>query len=135
MDLIIDANIIISALIPPKSEIYNLIFFKDIKLYAPEFLSDEINKYKEEILEKSELPKDEFYLFLALIISRINFVSFKEFKELIQKAKEISYDPKDIEYLALALKFKCAIWSNDKDFKKQSVIKIFSTSELLKELI
>jgi predicted nucleic acid-binding protein len=135
MDLVIDANVIISALIPLKSEINSLFFFENIELYAPEFLSNEISKYKEEILSKSNLSKDEFYIFLALITSKIKFIPFNEFNEFIPEAREISYDPKDIEYLALALKLKCAIWSNDKDLKKQNKIKIFSTSELLKELV
>ncbi|MCK4476655.1 MAG: hypothetical protein KAU16_08005 [Methanophagales archaeon] len=37
---------------------------------------------------------------------------------------------KDVEYFALALKLDFPIWSNEKAFKKQSVVKVFSTPDL-----
>ena len=39
--------------------------------------------------------------------------------------------PKDAEYFALALRFVFPIWSNEKAFKKQSKVKVFSTSDLV----
>ena len=50
------------------------------------------------------------------------------------EAKEISPDPDDVPYLALALKLGCAIWSNDKELKKQSVVKVYNTQEILQLL-
>lgn len=38
----------------------------------------------------------------------------------------------DTEYFALALKLKCSVWSNDKKFKKQDKVKVYSTNELIK---
>ncbi len=38
---------------------------------------------------------------------------------------------RDVQYFALALSFNAAIWSNEKAFKKQSKVKVFSTSELI----
>lgn len=69
---------------------------------------------------------------LLLIYSRIKFISFSEFNEFIQKAKEICPDINDTEYFALALKFNCPIWSKDKILKKQNEIQIINTFELLK---
>ncbi|RLG24822.1 hypothetical protein DRN85_07025 [Methanosarcinales archaeon] len=43
----------------------------------------------------------------------------------------MSPDPDDIDLLALALKLNCPIWSQEKTFKSQSRIKVFSTSDLL----
>ena len=45
------------------------------------------------------------------------------FAGIIAKGKEL--------YFALALKLDCPIWSNEKAFKKQSVVKAFSTSDLI----
>ena len=39
-----------------------------------------------------------------------------------------------VKYFALALKLNCPIWSEDKALKKQSKVKVYSTSELLKEI-
>lgn len=38
------------------------------------------------------------------------------------------------DFFALALKLNCPIWSNENLHKKQSKVKIYSTSELIKEL-
>ena len=50
------------------------------------------------------------------------------------EAEKISPGLKDTQYLALALKLNCAIWSNDKKLKKQDKVKIFSTEDLKNEL-
>ncbi|MBN1376819.1 nucleotide-binding protein [Candidatus Woesearchaeota archaeon] len=132
MELVIDANIIMSALIPKHSKTPDLIFNDKIKLFAPDFLIKEFKKHEKEILSKSRLSKEEFELFLSLISSKINFLSYSEFKDFIPKAEKICPDPYDIEYFALALKLKCSLWSNDKELKKQNKLTVYSTKELLK---
>ena len=52
----------------------------------------------------------------------------------MKNAWTISPHSKDIEYFALALKSNCAIWSDEKALKKQSKVKVLTTSELVKEL-
>ena len=47
---------------------------------------------------------------------------------------KISPHSKDVPYFALALAFNAAIWSDEKAFKKQNKVKIFSTEELKKIL-
>lgn len=131
MELVIDANILMSALITTQGKTYDLIFNNRIKLFAPEYLLEEIEKHKKEILEKSELSEEDFRLFLSLISSQIDFISYTEFEEFISEAEEITPDLNDREYFALALKLNCSIWSNDKKLKEQNKIKIYSTIELL----
>ena len=61
----------------------------------------------------------------------IRVIKYNYYKIFIDEAESISPDPYDIDYFALALKFDCAIWSNDKKLKQQNKIKIFSTKDLL----
>lgn len=131
MDLVIDANILMSALIASGGGTYDLIFNERIKLFAPEFLIEELNKHKEEILLKSQLEPVDFELFLSLISSKIEFVPYFEFEEFITNATEITPDPNDCEYFALGLKLDCGLWSNDKEFKKQKSLKVYTTKELM----
>ena len=64
----------------------------------------------------------------------LHIVPAQEFKSVIPEAeKMLSGHLKDIPYFALALFLRCGIWSNEKRFKEQSRIQIFSTTEL-KEL-
>lgn len=131
MELIIDANILMSALIAIKGITFNLIFDDNLKLFAPEYLLEEIEKHKGEILEKSGLSSEEFKLLLSLVSIRINFVLEPEFEKFIVEAKAICPDENDTEYFALALKLNCGIWSNDKELKKQDKIKVYSTEDLI----
>ncbi len=131
MELIIDANILISALIATKGGTYDLIFNDRFKLYSPEYLIEEFNKYKSEILSKSGLDEVDFELFMSLISSRIEFIPKSEFKQFISTAEKITPDPNDAEYFALALKYRCAVWSNDKKLKKQDKVKVYSTNEIM----
>jgi len=132
MELIIDANILMSALVITKGFTYDLIFNDKIRLFAPEYLLEEFEEHREEIIEKSKLSEEELQLFLSLISTKIDFIPYTEFKEFIKQSEEITPDPDDTEYLALALKLNCSIWSNDKRLKNQDKIKIYSTDELIK---
>jgi predicted nucleic acid-binding protein len=40
-------------------------------------------------------------------------------------------DKKDVPFIAAALALNCSIWSDDKHFKKQKEIKIFTTKEVM----
>jgi len=129
MELVIDANILFAVLIK-KGLTEDLIFSNKFKLYAPEFIFKEFKKYEKLILDKTNKGKEEFYEFLNLIKSKIEIISKGEVKDYLKKSREICPDINDVPYFAIALKFKCGIWSNDKELKKQDVIKVFSTKEV-----
>ena len=130
MDIIVDANILFAALIK-NSVTANLMFVERLHLYAPEFLLDEFDKYRKEILKKTHRTSEDFNQVLDEISSRIHFFPINEFDNLIDDADKISPDPNDSIYFALALKLVMPIWSNDKRLREQNVIKIFKTSDLL----
>ncbi|MFW6273227.1 MAG: PIN domain-containing protein [bacterium] len=132
MDLIIDANVIISAIIATEGKTCDLIFNDRISLFAPEYLMEEFEEHKDEILKKSRLTNEDFEVFLSIISSRIQFIPYSEFSTYVSEVEQFTPDPDDTEYLALALKLKCSIWSNDKKLKNQDKITICSTSELIK---
>jgi predicted nucleic acid-binding protein len=130
MDLVIDANVLFSILI--KEGKTEEIFFKEqINAFAPEFLLDEFRKYEPLIREKTGRKEDEFEDFLDAIKRRITIVSNEETAPFIAKARKISPDPKDVEYLALALKLRAAVWSNDKRLKTQKEVSVYSTEQIL----
>jgi predicted nucleic acid-binding protein len=130
MELVIDANVIISALISSSGETSKMLFSDRLELYAPEHLMDEIDRHKKEISEKSGLSTEEINMLLSLISLNLKVIPFPEFREFIKKSSEICPDPNDIEYFALALKLKCPLWSNDKALK-QSSLKVLTTQEVL----
>lgn len=134
MELVIDANILMSALIATEGKTYDLVFNEGIRLVSVDKLMRELDKYKSEILKKSDLSEYDFNIFVSLISSEIDFIPYSEIQKYISEAEKISPDPNDTEYFALALKLNCSIWSNDKKLKNQDKVKVYSTEDLVKVL-
>ena len=88
MELVIDANIFMSALIAIKGKTYDIIFNNRVKLFSVDKLLEELEKYKPEILAKSGLSKYDFDLFLSLISAQIEFIPYSEFKEYVPEAEK-----------------------------------------------
>jgi len=131
MDLVIDANILFAALIK-KDLTSDLIVSNLFRLYAPEYIFTEFEKYRDYIKRKTERTDEDFDEALNIFRRRIELIPYEEIKPFIKKAREISPDSKDIPYIALALKLNISIWSNDKVLKeKQNKIEVYSTHELI----
>jgi len=130
MKLIIDNNILFS-IMKPNSVASKLFSLLNSEFIAPSFILYEFNKYYDECLKKSGLPKREFDKRKSEIFARISFTEFKEYKEYLQEALKELIDEDDAPYIALALKIKSQIWSNDKDLKKQNKVTILSTEDLV----
>ena len=133
MNLIIDANILFAALLKEGKTIEILLnpFFN---IYAPEFLFEEFEKYKEELLQKTHRTEENFSEILEYLKDIINIIPKEDYNNKIILGKEISPDEDDFYYFALALKLSCVIWSNDKKLKNQNNVKIYSTEELVQLL-
>lgn len=131
MDLVIDANVLFSALIKD-SFAYNLLFSGSFHIFTPEYIFTELEKHKEEILKKTERIAEEFFRLLETLKRRIIIVPLEELVHYIDEAEELTPDPYDMVYFALALKLSCAIWSNDKKLKEQGKVKVYNTHELSK---
>ena len=134
MLIVADANELFSALIA-KGETLNLFFNSKFEIISPEFILEEFKKHQQEISNKSSLNKNELITFLLLLTYKIKFIDEKDYADFLIEAENITPDKNDIDYLALALKFNCPIWSEDKKLKEQqNKVKILSTFALMKEL-
>ena len=131
MDLIIDANVLFSALIK-ESFSYNLLFSGKFHLFTPEYIFTELEKHKEELMNKTERTTEEFFRLVETLKRRIVIVPLEELVPYVEEAEKFTPDPDDMAYFALALKLNCAIWSNDKKLKEQNKIEVYNTHELNK---
>ena len=132
MNIVIDANALFSLLIKhgKNTEIlFNLYF----NLYSPEFILEEFEKHKEELLYKTSRTNEEFEEIFGMTKQIITFIPKEDISEFIGEAEKISPDPDDVMYFALALKLDCPIWSNDKKLKEQDKVKVYSTEDLIRE--
>jgi predicted nucleic acid-binding protein len=117
MRLVVDANILFAALIKGGSTVELLISDK-LQLFTPEFLFLEFTKYEGLILKKTHRSNEEFSEFLELLKEHITTFPKKEITPFIYKAEEISPDPKDTVYLALAFALKSNMYINIQRYKK-----------------
>jgi predicted nucleic acid-binding protein len=132
MDITIDANILFACLIKD-SDTRKLFFSPNFELYAPVFMLTELQKYFQLIKKKSGLSDLDFSNLVARILVQVTIVNDTELAPFVVAASSLTSDKKDWLYLACALYKNTVIWSNDKEFKNQKRVKIFTTGEMLKE--
>ena len=119
--VVVDTNLIFSALIPKASQIRDILLEKNMTFYAPNYLIAEIYKHKTRIVSFSKLTDSDFYLYFNGVIERINFVPTDFIgAESRQKAYDLckNVDLSDIPFIALAIDLGIPLWTGDKKLKE-----------------
>ena len=129
MELVVDANILFAILIRGGTTAM-LLFNPNLRLYCPEFILEEFKKYSYLIVEKMKRTPEEFVTIMHQLHQVIMVIPQEEYELYMKEAERISPDDKDVPYLALALKLKCGLWSNDAALKKQDKVTIHNTKEI-----
>jgi predicted nucleic acid-binding protein len=132
MELVVDSNIIFSAMISD-SVTREILLDSGHSFYSPDFIKSEITKYRDLITEKSGLNEKEFEVLLDLILDEIEIQAKEEYENELGEAEEIlgDQDIKDVPFLAVAIQKDCKIWSDDKDFQEQDRIDTVKTPEMI----
>jgi predicted nucleic acid-binding protein len=132
MEIVVDTNVIISSLLR-NGLTRKIIFLSPLKMYTVDYAKTEIEAHKEELLIKSKLDERSLNYLNEFIFSKIDLVPLKNIEPFRNKAEEImsEIDIDDSFFLALAMSLNCPVWSNDAHLKMQSVIKVYTTKELL----
>ena len=130
MKFVVDTNILITFFW--KNSISKELFNnQDLELYSPEFALEELNKYSDEIKNKAGIDESEFQKLKNELIKLIKFIPLKEYSDQLFNIHKKIPDVNDIDFIGLALKLKCDLWSNDKLLKKQHIVRIFNTKEII----
>ena len=135
MNIVIDTNIFISALIKDGLTRNIIVKSKDNSI-LPDFELDEIYNHKNEIMKKAKLSEKDFDI---LLLRLLRYVRIIPVDLIINKKGEafniIGYiDPDDVIFFATALTFNASIWSDDKHFIMQNKIKILTTKDMVRML-
>lgn len=134
MRLIIDTNILLSALIRD-SMTRKIIVKSDWKFYYPEMSFHEIRKYKDLAIKKSGVDESDYNKLLNKVLSYINFIPDEKIIENLDKAKKImqNIDSDDVVFISASLGIEDSIiWSDDSDFEKQNEVKFLKTQDIVK---
>ena len=129
MRVVVDSNIIFSALLVKNSKIRDILFNRKHRFYSPNYFFSEIFKHKEKILRYTHLDETEVYEYLNRILEKIQFIR----GEVISKENRLTafelckeIDEKDSPFIALALEIDAYVWTGDKKLKKGLEAKGFS---------
>lgn len=132
MRIVIDTNIFISAMMKD-SLTREIIVNTDHDMIFPEYEFQELYKYKDEIIKRSTLSETEFIKLTSLLLRQMRIISYDEIRNDFDDACNImdDIDSGDVIFIATALAFDASIWSDDKHFKVQNKIKVFTTQEMI----
>jgi predicted nucleic acid-binding protein len=139
MTVIVDANIIISALLTPTGKEASLIFNSAdiVDFAAPETIYLEIISKKNKIISASHHNTISFIQSLELLLSKITIFSVEKYApDIFQVASTltVSIDEKDTEYVALTITLEGLLWTGDlkllRGLKRKDFINIITTPDL-----
>ena len=139
LKLIVDANIVFSAILNTNSKIADLLInsHQHITFIAPDFLRSEIYSNHSKLCKISGLTKAQIIESEFQVYKYINFISEAQIKPSAwRSAYKLTHDvdPKDTPYVAFAKHFRCKIWSGDKSLMKGLSKKGFSDFVTTNEL-
>lgn len=139
MRIVVDANVLFSFFKKDSFTREFVISNRSLELISPEVTLGQLAKYSDRISSKSGLSKREFEEVFLQLALYVGFIPVDEYKDKFKEAKalvdgwskeECKEFMEDIDFIALALKEGCAVWSNDKLLKKQAMVNVLGTGEL-----
>jgi len=137
--LIVDTNIVFSAMISDKGKIGELLLNKpgDIRFLSPDFLLEELVIHTKKLLSITGYTHAEYQQIKSLVIKHIEFVDSAAIsKENWMKSHQIlkDIDEKDVSFVALNLETDGFLWTGDKKLikglQRKNYNKIISTDML-----
>jgi predicted nucleic acid-binding protein len=139
MKIVVDSNIVFSAILNTKSKIGQLIIngSKYFDFYTVGLLKDEILNHKDKILGLTNYTQDQFIDTFQLITSRLVFVdnillTDNDLNKAIDLVSGIDQD--DALFVALTNHLVANLWTGDKrlinGLKKKGYLRVLTTDEL-----
>lgn len=133
MELVVDANILVAGFMKA-AVTRELLLDERLTLAAPEHGLAEARKVFGGTAFRKRLgglAATDINGILDLLLGRIQIVPAAEYNRSLSQARKLAAHFQDAPYLALALHLGVGIWSNDAGFRKQTLIRVITTRELL----
>jgi predicted nucleic acid-binding protein len=123
--IVVDANILFSALLKKENPYIKILINANCKFFAPKFVFVELFKHKDKIQKCSSLSEEELLELLEIVLERIEFISLKQIdKSTLQQGYELAtIDSSDAPFIALSLFLNANLWTGDKKLCKYLKIK------------
>jgi predicted nucleic acid-binding protein len=139
MKIVVDTNIIFSALLNSNSTIGELLFNSDqyFDFYSCSYMRLEINKHWHKLKKISKLSEEQLHISYTQVLSKLKFINEELIpSEIWLQAEKITkdIDIDDIDFVAMVKFLKATLWTGDKvlytGLKKIGFKKICNTHDL-----
>lgn len=140
MKIVVDTNIIFSALLNSNSTIGDLLFNADnaFEFYSCNYMRFELQKHWDKLLKISKLTNENLQVSYLQVLSKLKFINEEIIPEdiwLLSERITKDIDTDDIDFVALTIFLKATLWTGDKvlykGLKKLEFKKLINTTELL----
>ena len=130
--VVADANPVLSALLGGAAR--EVFFSARIAFFASQHTLFEVEKYLSYVAQR--LERAEMDLFREFELLPIIAIQPREYDSHVPRATELiaPRDPKDVHVLALALRLRLPIWSDDRDFEGLADVTVYKTADLLDQI-
>ena len=130
--IVVDANPLLSALLGGKA--WTILLSGKFKFITTEYTTWEVKKFIPRVAERTDVAEEE--LLFAFEHFPITVFQARAYDDTRLAAEKLigKRDPKDVDILALTLKFDAPVWSEDDDFEGIRGLKLYSTSDMLNKL-
>jgi len=131
VSLVVDANVFVSALIAD-SATRELVVTLDPELLTPDTVRTEVDNYRGLIADKSGLSTTRVERLTEILFRHVSVQPVEVCVSEMDTAAEAlgKTDPDDVPYLACAVAFDAAVWSDDSDFGEQSLVSHYTTEDV-----
>jgi len=135
MRLVVDANVFIAAFLK-NALTRELLLDEHADLVTPEYGLIETRGILQQpkVLKRLQLSLGDFEWLWSTLTAGVEVIPQSDYQSAMREARRLIADPKDVPYLACALRSELAIWSNDPHFQAPAVkqrITVFTTTDLL----
>jgi predicted nucleic acid-binding protein len=139
--IVVDTNIVFSALITPKSVISDILLNSQdtFKFYSPDFIHAELQKHKFKLMVMSGLREQDLDILFEIVLRRIEVISWEAISSAAwERAFELltGLDEFDAPFVVLAVDLNAVLWTGDKKLmnglKSKSIDFAWETSQAIK---
>jgi len=116
MRVVVDTNILFSALLAEASRLRDILLESEHQFYAPNYLFVELFRYKDKIEKVGKLQEDDLLTYLQMMLEKIHFIQINLINDTNRQTaydlcKDI--DIKDTVFVALCLELDAYLWTGD----------------------
>lgn len=122
MKIVVDTNIIFSALLNTNGKISDLLLNSEPNLtfYAPNFIVEELERHHQKLLNLSKINESDLLFLRTQVLAKVSLVDLIILSEKTwEKALDLVHgiDEFDAPFVALSLHLNTYLWTGDKKLK------------------